>query len=121
MSDHSERRERGERLFREVTGMEPPAASTPAMEISLLEFAMGDVWSRPGITRKERRWIALTSAAASSAPAATEAHIRAALQSGDITVDELREWVLQLTAYIGWPKSAMLDPTITRIAGELGG
>lgn len=110
----------GRDIYREVTGMEPPEATTPAME-SLFSHAMGDVWSRPGITRKERRWIALTAAAASSAPAATEAHVRAALSTGDITVGELREWVLQLTVYIGWPKSAMLDSTVTRIAGELAG
>jgi len=34
---------------------------------------------------------------------ALAAHINAALSSGDLSVEELDEWVLQLSFYGGWP------------------
>jgi 4-carboxymuconolactone decarboxylase len=94
--------------------MEPPAGS-PAFEASMLPHVFGEIWTRPGLTRKERRWISLTCAAAAGSLLPVEAHMRGALKSGDITLDELNEWVLQLAQYVGWPTAAMLDTTLRRI------
>ena len=44
--------------------------------------------------------------------------MRSALTSGDITLDELNEWVLQLAQYVGWPTGAMLETTLRKIERE---
>jgi 4-carboxymuconolactone decarboxylase len=118
-TEESEQRlETGRRVFRDVTGMEPPVG-LPAFDASMFPHVFGEIWTRPGLTRKERRWISLTCAATSGAVPAIEAHIRGALTSGDITLDELNEWVLQMAQYAGWPTGAVLATSIRRIAGNL--
>jgi 4-carboxymuconolactone decarboxylase len=118
-TDESEQRlETGKRVFREVTGLEPPMGS-PAFEASMLPHVFGEIWTRPGLTRKERRWISLTCAATSGAALPIEAHVRGALKSGDITLDELNEWVLQMAQYVGWPTGAVLETSVRKVAGEL--
>jgi 4-carboxymuconolactone decarboxylase len=117
-TDDLERRlEDGRRVFKEVTGMEPPVGS-PAFEASMLPHVFAEIWTRPGLTRKERRWISLTCAASSGSLLPVEAHMRGALTSGDITLDELNEWVLQLAQYVGWPTAAMLDTTVRKVERE---
>jgi 4-carboxymuconolactone decarboxylase len=116
--DLEQRLETGRRVFREVTGMEPPVGS-PAFDSSMLPHVFGEVWTRPGLSRKERRWISLTCAATSGSLLPVEAHMRGALTSGDITLDELNEWVLQLAQYVGWPTAAMLATTLRKF--ERGG
>jgi 4-carboxymuconolactone decarboxylase len=115
--ESEERLETGKRVFREVTGLEPPVGS-PAFEASMLPHVFGEVWTRPGLTRKERRWISLTCAATSGAIPPVEAHLRGALTSGDITLEELNEWVLQMAQYAGWPTAAVLETTVRKIARE---
>ncbi len=97
--------------------MEPPVGS-PAFEASMFPHVFGEIWIRPGLTRKERRWISLTCAATSGTTLAVEAHIRGALTSGDITLDELNEWVLQMAQYAGWPTAAVVETTVRKIAHE---
>jgi len=116
-SESEQRLETGKRLFREVTGLDPPVGS-PTFEASMLPHVFGEIWTRPGLTRKERRWISLTCAAASGAVIAIEAHVRGALNSGDITLDELSEWVLQMAQYAGWPTAAVLETTVRKVASE---
>ena len=97
--------------------MEPPAGS-PAFDSSMLPHVFGEIWTRPGLTRKERRWISLTCAASSGSVLPVEAHLRGALSSGDITLGELNEWVLQIAQYLGWPTAAVLDTTLRKVARE---
>jgi 4-carboxymuconolactone decarboxylase len=117
-TESEQRLETGKRVFQEVTGMEPPLGSL-AFEASMLPHVFGEIWTRPGLTRKERRWISLTCAGASGAVAPIEAHVRGALNSGDITLDELNEWVLQMAQYVGWPTGAVLETTVRKVAREL--
>jgi 4-carboxymuconolactone decarboxylase len=118
-TEESEQRvETGKRVFREVTGLEPPVGS-PAFEASMFPHVFGEVWTRRGLTRKERRWISLTCAATSGVVVAIETHVRGALTSGDITLDEMNEWVIQMAQYAGWPTGAGLVTTVRKVAGEL--
>ena len=97
-------RSRGRKLMEEITGsdIEP---DDPWLAISQ-DHLFAQIWDRPGLSRKERRWIALSVAAASGQRTGYQAHLRMALESGDITEDELWEWLLQFTHYAGWPLSA---------------
>jgi 4-carboxymuconolactone decarboxylase len=113
-----ERRKRAERMFREVAMVDalPP---TDAYLERTLDAVFGEIWTRPGLTRKERRWIALCCAACDGAPVARESHVRAALASGDVSRDEMLEFVLQFAHYAGWPRSSDLYATFQRVCAEL--
>ncbi len=116
MSD-SERRTRGLDKMKDVMGfaMEPPDLFT---ELTV-DAVFGDIWTRPGLTRKERRWISLTLAAASGQAAAYVSHLRAALTSGDISRSEIDEWLAQFAHYAGWPTAAGVYTELRKLDAEL--
>ena len=116
MSD-AERRKRGLNKMEDVMGfaMEPPDLFTSFT----VDAVFGDVWTRPGLSRKERRWISLTLAAASGTPAAYVSHLRAALTSGDITREEIDEWLVQFAHYAGWPTAAGVYTELRQLDAEL--
>ena len=116
--NNDKRRTRGKRLFKEVTLMEPFEPDDIFMEFTLDEV-FGDVWSRPGLTRKERRWIALTTVAMSGSSTAINVHFRMALQSGDITPEEMMEFLVMLAHYAGWPVTAEVHGVVRAAMAEL--
>jgi len=112
-----------EQTYREVMTVEPPTVATP-FEGATLDFLFGRVWSRPGLGRRDRRWVTLTCVAAADAPEPMEAHVYAAMNSGDMELGEMLEFVLQFAVYCGWPKASRLEGVIrqqwTRIEEERG-
>ncbi|WP_425826266.1 carboxymuconolactone decarboxylase family protein [Streptomyces fractus] len=88
------------------------------------DFLNEQVWARPGLSRRDRRWVTLTCVAAADAPGPIEEQVHAALVSGDITLTEMLEFVLHFAVYCGWPKASHLEGAIgrqwTRIHHERG-
>jgi 4-carboxymuconolactone decarboxylase len=109
--DYSERRRRGLALYREIMCTEPPPPTSPR-SAALIDFVFAEIWSRPGITRRERRLIAITSVAAADAYTTLGDHLYGALASRDLTYDELREAVLHHAVYCGWPKAEMFEAVL---------
>ena len=105
-------------MFREITIMEPFQPDDIFLESSLDDL-FGGVWSRPGLTRKERRWITLTTVAMSGSPDPIKIHITAALKSGDITPEEMMEFVLQFAYYAGWPMTYEVHSAVRTAIAEL--
>ena len=114
-----ERHDQGQATFRDVNGMDPPAPGNPFTDATV-DYVFGEIWTRLGLTRKERRWIALSAVASSGAGAALQVHVGTALQSGDITPVELREFVLQFAVYQGWPRATTLHLIVEEAVGRLG-
>ncbi|MER6957973.1 MULTISPECIES: carboxymuconolactone decarboxylase family protein [unclassified Streptomyces] len=92
---------------------ELPSARTPFGRASR-DFLYGEVWSRPGLSRRDRRWVTLTCVAAADAPEPIEEHVHGALASGDISLAELLEFVLHFAVYCGWPKASHIEGAIAR-------
>jgi alkylhydroperoxidase/carboxymuconolactone decarboxylase family protein YurZ len=68
------------------------------------KVVFGDIWNRPGLSRRERRIVTLTALAMHGQMAAHGTlHVKAALDSGDLTAEELREIGVQMAPYAGWP------------------
>ena len=103
MSD--ERWARGAEMFAEVVGMPAPRRGDDYVADVVIDQVFAEIWTRPGLTRKERRWIAITCACMTGAPFAMETHLGAALRSGDMSIEELREFVIMVAAYAGHPKA----------------
>src|SRR5690242_8529161 len=107
MRDHA-RHERGVRTFAEVMTIDPPDSDGP-YAVGLIDFVFGEVWSRPGLSRRDRRFVTLACVAAADAMQPLEQHVYAALNSGDITIAEMRETVLHFAVYAGWPKASRFN------------
>jgi 4-carboxymuconolactone decarboxylase len=115
-----DRREVGRQKFIEVNGFPPPDLLLPLTEMTV-DHVFAEIWTRPGLTRKERRWISITSVAAAGAETALEIHVSSALQSGDITLDELREAVAHFAVYQGFPKATTFHMAVEAAAARLEG
>ncbi|WP_231609847.1 carboxymuconolactone decarboxylase family protein [Rhodococcus sp. CX] len=76
------------------------------------DFLFGEVWTRPGLSRRERRLITLSCIVAVGASKPMAAHVAAALDTGDLSREELEETALQCAAYLGWPLASSLDQAI---------
>ena len=69
----------------------------------ITRYAWNEIWNRPGLTHKERRLIVIGSMVALGKWEEFRLHARAALQSGDLTMDDLKEILLQQAIYCGVP------------------
>lgn len=98
---------RGARAFAELMTLPIPATAAPAA--TLLDFVFGEIWQRPGLNRRDRWFIALPCLAAADTEEPLREHIYAALHSGDVTIDEMRETVLHFAVYSGWPKASLFN------------
>lgn len=112
--------ERGLALRKDVLGEEYVARSfanaddfsRPMQELST-EYCWGNVWSRDGLSRRDRSLLNIGMISALNRPNELKLHVKAALTNG-LSRDEIREALLQVAIYCGVP--AGLDST--RIARE---
>jgi 4-carboxymuconolactone decarboxylase len=120
----TERSQRGRRLFAEVMTFDPPEDTSPAVVAGLLDVVFGEIWSRPILSRRDRRFVTLACVAAADAEQPLRDHIYASLNSGDLSITEIQETVLHFAVYSGWPKASrfnmIVDEQWDRIHRERG-
>ena len=68
----------------------------------ITRYAWGEVWARPGLERRTRSLITLAMLVALNREEEFKMHIAAALRNG-VSVEELRELILQAGIYCGLP------------------
>ena len=105
----SEAYDRGMKVRREVLGdahvdraTESATDFTADFQELITKYAWGEIWSRPGLDRKTRSCITLTALVALGREHELPMHVRAALRNG-LTVDEIKEVLLQTAVYAGVP------------------
>ena len=69
----------------------------------ITRYAWDEIWNRPGLTHQARRMVVIGQMVALGRWEEFALHVRAALQSGDLTPDDLKEILLQSTIYCGVP------------------
>jgi 4-carboxymuconolactone decarboxylase len=118
------RHDLGLQQFAEVMTVAPPSDGSPAVAHGLIDFVFAEVWSRPGLSRRDRRFVTLACVAAADADQPLVDHVYAALNSGDVSIAEMREAVLHFAVYAGWPKASrfniVVDMQWARIVAERG-
>ncbi|MEV5069988.1 4-carboxymuconolactone decarboxylase [Microbacterium sp. LMI12-1-1.1] len=102
-----ERYDQGMAVRREVLSdahVDRAIAGTNELTADFQDFitrvAWGDVWSRPGLDRRSRSVAVLTALIALGHHEELAMHLRAALRNG-LTVDEIKEVILQAGVYCG--------------------
>jgi 4-carboxymuconolactone decarboxylase len=104
-----ERYDQGMRVRREVLGDEHVDRAVARTDDVTRDFqdyitrnAWGDIWSRPGLPRRDRSLVTLALLAALGHEGELAMHIRAALRNG-VTRDEISEVLLHTGLYAGVP------------------
>jgi 4-carboxymuconolactone decarboxylase len=99
----------GMRTRREVLGdehvdraIESTTDFTADFQDLITRYAWGEIWSRPGLERRTRSLITIAVLVALGREHELAMHVRAALRNG-VSVDELREVLLQCAVYCGVP------------------
>ncbi len=62
----------------------------------------GDLWERPGLSKRDRSLITVAALVATHRPVQLKTHIRRALGNG-VTREEIAEIVTHMAFYAGWP------------------
>ena len=92
-----------QRVFGEANG--PRTQGDPFLAPffeTAIEHVWGGVWNRPGLDLKYRSLVVVSALAATGHNEELKTHLRGALNLG-WTVDELREALLQISGYAGFP------------------
>jgi 4-carboxymuconolactone decarboxylase len=69
----------------------------------ITRYAWNEIWNRPGLSHVTRRMIVIAQTAALGRWEEFSLHVGAALRSGDVTPDDLKEILLQTAVYCGVP------------------
>lgn len=82
------------------------AAQTPfnaEFQDMITRTCWNEIWNRPGLPHRERRMIVIAQTAAMGRWEEFKLHAGAALRSGDLSQDDLKEILLQTSVYCGVP------------------
>lgn len=113
--DADERIQQGIDAFDAVMGFPGPPPVTPYFKAGIDSFVFGEMWKRPGLDQRARRWITLVGVSESCAATPIRTHFYAALASGNCTADELQEFVLQYAIHAGWPKASVIQGAVLQM------
>ncbi|WP_360994051.1 4-carboxymuconolactone decarboxylase [Actinoplanes sp. NPDC023801] len=120
-----EARAAGIRVRREVLGpahVDRAIAGTTAFtrdfQDMITRYAWGEIWTRPGLQRRERSLITLTALIALGHDEELAMHVRAARTNG-LTDDEIKELILQTAIYCGVPAANTAFRIAQRVLADL--
>jgi 4-carboxymuconolactone decarboxylase len=114
-----ERYERGRDKLREVHGDRSLQTIEALGDLGrmIVEVAYGDVYSRPGLSLRERQIATVAVLTALGRSSQLPIHLRSSLSAG-LTVDELREVILQTAVLAGFPPAMNAWSTLKTVATE---
>jgi len=98
------------------------AAATPftaEFQDLITRYAWGEIWTRPGLDVRSRRLLAMGTMVALGRWEELRLHVRAALAHG-ISVDEVKEVLLQQAVYCGVPAANHAFAEVASILAERG-
>lgn len=114
------RRQRGLAVYKEMGWGENE--SVKALDEDLWQFitdiGFGEVWSRPGLSLRERELVVIGALMAVKADGIAS-HMKRAHHLG-ITHAEIKELILQLTIYLGMPKALFAMKKLKEIMAAAG-
>ncbi|MEU2253164.1 carboxymuconolactone decarboxylase family protein [Nocardia xishanensis] len=82
------------------------------------DHLFANVWSRPGLTVRDRRLLLLGALTAQGLMDTAGIQIGAALRNEELTEEQLHEIALFLCHYVGWPNGTKLDLLVGTIVAQ---
>ncbi|MGB8364699.1 MAG: carboxymuconolactone decarboxylase family protein [Rhizomicrobium sp.] len=117
--DPETRRTEGRANFESVMTFAGPPPLTAYFDTGIINFVFGEMWMRPGLPQRARRWITLVGVADSASDTPIRSHIYAAMASGNASVEEMHEFVLQYAIHSGWPKASVIQGVVFEMAERI--
>jgi 4-carboxymuconolactone decarboxylase len=114
-----QRQRDGQDEFARVMVFPGPGADNPYQSAGILDFVFAEMWCRPGLDQRSRRWLTLVGVCHAGAPTPIDTHIHAAMASGNCNEAELLEFVLQYAIHAGWPRASLLSRVIVAQAARV--
>ena len=116
----SERRRRGVEMMKKVYAGDvvvPPAGASAFADL-MLEQLFAEVWTREALPIRDRRLLIMGIIAREGRSGDTfQIQARAALKNGELTPAQLREALIQIAQYAGYPRAAgLIGPVEQTIA-----
>jgi 4-carboxymuconolactone decarboxylase len=117
--DPKQRIAEGTANFTAVMIFPPPPPVTAYFGGGILNFVFGEMWMRPGLDQRARRWVTLVGVADSSSSTPIRTHTYAAMASGNATVEEMQEFVLQYAIHGSWPKASVMQAVVIEMGERI--
>ena len=120
MSEGSERRKRGEEKIKEVYAGDvaiPPAGKSDFADL-MLEQLFAEVWTRDVLSMRDRRLLLLGAIAALGESMTFGIQSKAAIKNGELTPEQLREVLVFLVQYVGYPRAAGMIGVVEKSIAE---
>ena len=122
---HSERRASGHDVLSTlrggtIDGADAAAATEArlgALGSYVVDFALGDVWTRPGLSRRDRSLIVITMLTTLNQLNQLRGHVDGGLNHG-LTRTEVEEVFVQLAGYAGFPRAIDGMTVASEVFGE---
>lgn len=127
MQTQAERRANGLDVMATLTGTDDPERAAASMERRhgplgsfAIDHVLGDLWSRPQLSRRDRSMIVVTFLATIGSTEELVAHTAGALNHG-VTEPELREILNQVAGYAGFPMAMQATRIVDSVLAERQG
>jgi 4-carboxymuconolactone decarboxylase len=116
--DPVERGAKGQQEFTKTMTFPGGPSANPFQE-AINNFVFGEMWCRPGLDERSRRWITLVGVANSAADIPIRSHFHAGMASGNCTREEMLEFSLQYGVHAGWPRASVVNMVIQQMAAKV--
>ncbi|ABM15925.1 MULTISPECIES: carboxymuconolactone decarboxylase family protein [Mycolicibacterium] len=113
-----ELRRKGLEKMNEVYGWEMPDVQGDPYYDLTVEHLFGSIWTRPGLSMRDKRMMTLTVVTALGNSDLAEIQVNAALHNEELTEHELKEMAVFLTHYLGFPLGSKLDGVVSKVAKQ---
>jgi 4-carboxymuconolactone decarboxylase len=86
-----------------------------------VEHLFAEVWTRDGLSQRDRRLLLIGLLTGAGLDDVLGLQLDAALRLGELDGDELREIVIFLTHYAGWPRGAKMNSMVEELIAKARG
>ena len=116
----NERRERGAAMMKKVYAGDvvvPPEGASGFADV-MLEQLFAEVWTREALPVRDRRLLIMGVIACMGESMTFGIQAKAALKNGELTPEQLREALIHLAQYAGYPRAAGLIGVVEKTIAE---
>ena len=113
----TESRERGLAKMNEVYGWSMPDLPGDFFAVTA-DHLFGEIWTRPGLDIAQRRLMLIGALAATGKHDILDIQLDSAYRLGELDDTALREIVIFLAHYLGWPTAATLNTQVEKLIAK---
>lgn len=123
---HAQRRAKALDVLRVLGGNDKPEQAAQQIEDQngplgsfVIDFALGDIWTRNGISKRDRSLIVMSILGALNTTRQLKVHVRGAINHG-MTPEEVREVFTHMCGYAGFPRALDAMHAANEVLKEMG-